>query len=89
MRSLWIIPVLVLIAGPAAAAWPEDLTRQLEWEHDCEVEFLSGVIEREVEGAALVIAKAHCEDGRVFDALRRGELDDFELNECTPVEQAC
>ena len=37
----------------------------------------------------VVIAKAHCEDGRVFDALQRDEPEDFELNECTPTEQAC
>ncbi|MDF2781945.1 MAG: hypothetical protein K0S96_1749, partial [Geminicoccaceae bacterium] len=28
-------------------------------------------------------------DGRVFDAFQRDELEEFEINECTPTEQAC
>jgi hypothetical protein len=49
----------------------------------------SGVIERLIEGQMVVIAKAHCEDGRTFDAIQRNELEEFELTECTPTEQAC
>jgi hypothetical protein len=37
----------------------------------------------------VVIAKAHFEDGRTFDAAQRNELEDFEITECTPTEQAC
>ncbi|HEX2493164.1 MAG TPA: hypothetical protein VHK24_05265 [Steroidobacter sp.] len=47
------------------------------------------MIERLVEDELVVIAKAHCEDGRVFDAIQRNELEDFEIHECTPTEQAC
>ena len=42
-----------------------------------------------IEGQLVVIAKAHCEDGRTFDAAQRHELEDFEITECTPTEQAC
>jgi hypothetical protein len=47
------------------------------------------VIERLVKGQLVVIAKAHCEDGRTFDAVQRNELEDFEIHECTLREQAC
>jgi hypothetical protein len=44
---------------------------------------------RLIEGELVVIAKAHCADGRTFDAIQRDELEDFEITECTPTEQAC
>lgn len=83
---------LLLGAGlwhPALAAWQEDLAAQLQWDHDCAVAFFSGVIEREIDGRAMIVAKAHCEDGRTFDAVQRSEFEDFEVTECTPDEQAC
>jgi len=80
---------LLAVASPALAAWQDDLAAQLRWDHECIVQYYSGVIERLLDGKLLVIAKAHCEDGRSFDAIQRDELEDFEINECTPVEQAC
>jgi hypothetical protein len=77
------------LAAPAAADWREDLAAQLRWDHDCVLNLLSQVLEREIDGQLVVIAKAHCEDGRVFDVLREGEFEDFELNECTPTDQSC
>jgi hypothetical protein len=84
-----LLAVLLLVATPARAGWQDDLTAQLRWDQDCKVNFYSGVIERQVEGRLVVIAKAHCEDGRVFDAIQDNELEDFKLNECTPTEQSC
>lgn len=89
MRTLPLLAALLLLAAPARANWQDDLTAQLRWDHDCTVSFYSGVIEREVNGQLVVIAKAHCEDGRVFDAIQENELEDFKLNECTPTEQSC
>lgn len=86
------IAVLLLASGlalPAAADWQADLAAQLRWDHDCEVQLISNIIERLVDGRQVVIAKAHCDDGRVFDAVQRDEFTDFEITECTPVEQAC
>ena len=74
---------------PALADWEEDFAAQLRWDYRCRVAYHSGVIERLVEDELVVIAKAHCEDGRVFDAIQRDELEDFEIHECTPTEQAC
>lgn len=76
-------------AVPAQADWRNDLAAQMRWDHDCTVSFYSGVIERNMGGNLVVIAKVHCEDGRVFDATQRNELEDFEVSECTPEEQAC
>jgi hypothetical protein len=88
---LWLGAAAIAVAtvSPALAAWEEDLAAQLRWDYDCRVSYYSGVIERLVEGQLVVIAKAHCEDGRTFDAVQRDELEDFEIHECTPTEQAC
>ena len=80
---------LTVLPAPALADWEEDLAAQLRWDHECLVQYYSGVIERMIEGQLVVIAKAHCEDGRTFDATQRNELEDFEITECTPTEQAC
>ena len=80
---------LSVLAVPAFADWQDDLAAQLRWDHDCLVQYYSGVIERMIEGQLVVIAKAHCADGRTFDAIQRDELEDFEIIECTPTEQAC
>ena len=53
------------------------------------MQYYSGVIERMVDGQLLVIAKAHCDDGRIFVAIQRDELEDFEITECTLTEQGC
>jgi hypothetical protein len=90
--GIWLLgpaAVLIALATPAQASWQDDLAAQLRWDHNCQVSFYSGVIERMVNGQQVVIAKAHCEDGRVFDAIQRNELEEFEINECTPKEQTC
>jgi hypothetical protein len=88
--KFWLLALaLMVIAWPARANWEDDLAAQLRWDHNCVVEFYSGVIERLVEGNLVVIAKAHCEDGRTFDAIQNNELEEFEIDECTPTEQAC
>jgi hypothetical protein len=90
--ALWKLSpavILIALAQPALANWQEDLAAQLRWDHDCKVNFYSGVIERVIDGNQVVIAKAHCDDGRVFDAIQHNELEEFEINECTPKEQAC
>jgi hypothetical protein len=83
------VAALLAVASPALANWQDDLAAQLRWDHECLVQYYSGVIERMVDRQLLVIAKAHCEDGRTFDAIQRDELEDFEMTECTPTEQAC
>ena len=89
MRACILALMMATLARPAWAGWEEDLAAQLRWDHDCKVRFYSGVVERLVDGNLMVIAKAHCEDGRLFDAIQHDELEEFEIHECTPVEQAC
>jgi hypothetical protein len=89
MRRLLPVAALIALTQPALADWQEDLAAQLRWDYECVVSYYSGVIERLIEGNQVVIAKAHCDDGRVFDAIQRNELEEFEVSECTPKEQAC
>lgn len=92
MRALVAVGLLlaVLVSAPAQADWPDDLTAEIQDLHNCEVAFLSQVIEREVKGEQLVMAKVHCTDGRAFDAVRVSEYDLFEFKECTVSEkQSC
>ena len=78
---------LVLLAAPARAEWQEELSVQLIEEHECELAFLSQVIEREIGANTVVIAKAHCEDGRAFDVLRDNDFKPFDIKECGIVEK--
>ena len=81
---------LLLLAANALANWQQDLAADIDFEHSCEVAFLSHVIEREVEGKLMVMAKVHCTDQRTFDAVRTGRLETFEFKECTVREkQSC
>ncbi len=83
-----------LLAVSAAQAdqrdWAPALTEQILDEHQCVVAFLSQVVEREVDGIEVVIAKTHCEDGRAFDIYREGVLRSFEIIECeVPNQETC
>jgi hypothetical protein len=84
-----ILAFAATVALPALAEWEEDLAAQMRWDEDCQVQYYSGVIERVIDGNLVIIAKVHCDDGRTFDATQRNELEDFEIEECTPKEQAC
>ena len=80
----------VLAAAPAAANWQEDLAYEIAGLHACQVAFISHVMEREVDGRQMVMAKVHCEDQRTFDAIRYSAFDLFEFKECTLREkQSC
>ena len=81
---------LWLLAADAHADWQQDLAADIDFEHSCEVAFLSHVVERDVEGKMMVMAKVHCTDQRTFDAVRSGRLEPFEFKECTVREkQSC
>ena len=81
---------IVAPVGAANSEWAEDLTFQIREELGCEVNLISQVVERVVEGKRIVMAKVHCEDKRTYDAFRGDEFADFKFNECEPPEQrAC
>jgi len=86
-----LVGVVLLDAGLASAGWQEDLALELRVAKGCTVVFLSRVVERSVDGRQIVFAKAHCEDGRVFDASRTDPMMPFDFKECPPPSgpQAC
>ena len=83
----------LLLAVQAAAQerqWQRDLRREILGLLDCQIAFLSHVVEREVEGREVVMAKVHCLDQRSFDAVRQEATDRFQFKECTRDKtQAC
>lgn len=88
MARAWLVALsLVLLSDAGATAqerqWQRDLARQIQGLLDCEIGFLSHVVEREVDGKELVMAKVHCVDQRSFDAVRHGATERFEFKECT------
>jgi hypothetical protein len=87
----FLVGALALDAAVASAGWQEDLAVELRVAKGCTVAFLSRVVERSVDGRQVVFAKAHCEDGRVFDASRTDPLLPFDFKECQPPSgpQAC
>ena len=81
---------LLLAAFPAAADWREDLVVEIRSEHDCEVAYISHVVERNVDGRHVIMAKVHCLDQRSFDATRFDDREFFRFNECTRAKtEAC
>ncbi len=91
-----LAPILAIALGVATPSpaeengWQRILSADIEFEHGCEVAYMSQVVEREVEGDLMVIAKVHCVDQRTFDAIRMRNADAFEFKECTLREkQSC
>ena len=70
----------------AQADWQGDLANEALLMEDCEVSFLTQVVEREVDGRAVILAKVHCVDGRTFDASRDDLFAPFEFRICEPEE---
>lgn len=69
-------------AASAAAIWEEDLREQILARHDCEVAFLSHIVERTIDGRKTVRALVHCEDQRRFRAWRARQSDPFTFEDC-------
>lgn len=86
---------LGLLLAPSGAAWAQpswqnDLGFELDFLHQCRIAYLSHVVERWIDGRHVVMAKAHCDDARVYDAMRPGDFEPFQLSECrTEDTQGC
>lgn len=74
-------------AGMAQIDWQSDLAAEILILEDCEVGFLTQVIEREIDGREVVMAKVHCTDGRTFDALREDAFAAFDFSICEPEDE--
>ena len=90
-----LLAATVLLGLPSMAqadreVWAPSLADQIFEDQQCVVAFLSQVVEREVDGHQMVIAKVHCEDNRAFDIYRFGRLGRFDINECErPNQETC
>lgn len=91
MPARLVTALALLLAGglvPPAAhgqdGWQAELANDALILEDCEVSFLTQVIEREVDGRQVVIAKVHCADGRTFDAHREDSFAAFAFSICEP-----
>lgn len=85
MRLRVLVATLVAIGSVAQAqepAWQAQLAEEIALVEDCELRFVSQVVERVVDGRPIVMAKAHCADERVFDVWRDDPLAPFSFKEC-------
>ena len=93
-RPVLLIVTALFALSPSALAdrevWAPALADQIYKDHLCVVAFLSQVVEREIEGSEVVIAKVHCEDDRAFDVYRDNPLRRFDITECErPNQETC
>ena len=84
--SLALCLVLLPASLSAASGWREDLAIEIRSEHGCEVAYLTHVVERDIDGRQVILAKVHCMDQRSFDATRSDEKEFFSFHECTREE---
>ena len=96
MRRSMASTLVALMLAPGALVraepgWQDDLSAQAQLTLGCTVAFLSHVIDREIHGIPLVMAKVHCEDKRVFDASRGDVSLPFDFRPCQDRDegQAC
>lgn len=82
--TLAALGLLVAVAGWAQADWQAELADEILIMEDCEVSFLTQVIERTVDGREVILAKVHCTDGRTFDASRDDTFAAFAFSICEP-----
>lgn len=83
MKSTMLaVAAMLLPMTAAAASWQEELTMQMQELKDCKLGFLAKVVETRRNGKRLVMATAHCEDGRQFDVERQGDRGLFTIEEC-------
>jgi hypothetical protein len=62
--------------------WLDDLAFQISVEKACDVELLMNVREGELGEKRTYEARVRCADGRMFDATRIGEEEDFTFKTC-------
>ncbi len=73
----------------AQASWEEQLTLQMLQDKNCEVTFITQVIERDTPDGKFIQALVGCADQRTFTALRDKGLKRFTITPCKTDERAC
>ena len=87
-RNLVLLTALactVLPAGATEAEWEAKLRKQLQAEHECELNYLTGAGTIEILGKKTFVARAHCKDKRSFDVQRQDGKVRFEFKSCEQV----
>jgi hypothetical protein len=87
VATLAALGLLVAVTASAQTDWQTELADEILIMEDCEVSFLSQVIERTVDGREVILAKVHCVDGRTFDASRDDTFAAFAFSICEPEDE--
>lgn len=86
-KAAFLLLGLLAAAAPLhadPADWSPQLSRQLQDEEGCKLLYLLNVKEYRLFEDDIVEARAQCEDGRSFDAVRKGSGSAFEISYCKP-----
>lgn len=86
--------VAALLAAALAPALARDdveaeITRRIQAETDCVVDYLSQVQDRSELEPPSVRARVHCRDGTAYDVEWRPDVDDFRFETCRSGQQVC
>ncbi len=89
-----VFGLVLAIAGlsswaAALPSWEEQLTLQMLQDQNCEVTFITQVIERDTPDGKFIQAHVGCADQRTFNVLRDKGLKRFTIAPCKPDERAC
>ena len=74
-----VVTAALISDAVAQQSWKPELRLQLEEEHGCELVFFTNVQVRDVNGLLFAKVRAHCRDGRAFDAERDDSFMAFEI----------
>lgn len=72
----------IALAQSTNPAWLDEVTVQLALEEQCNVGYFISMKETELAGQLYFEARAQCEDGRQFDAVREGRIQPFKITKC-------
>jgi len=82
------LAVLSTVAGVAGQPrWEGQIAAEALDVLNCEISFISHIVQRNMPTGTMVMTKIHCVDKRSFDALRESDAAPFTFKECTPREQ--
>lgn len=77
-----------LVAAAVLPQWQQQLESQLDKDKGCQVNFLSNIHLRIINGKETISARAHCTDKRAFDVSRLGPDQPYKIEECE-ITNAC
>lgn len=91
LRPLLLAAVLVATTLPAAAqeSVEAEITRRIQAETDCVVDYLSRLQDRRESTPPRVSARVHCRDGTAYDVEWQVDEDSFRFERCASGQQVC